>query len=432
MPILAENALKPDNRMQVIIQPARGVLVVVVALLACGFLPEQVQARAAAPFSPVDSLSAEQRDGSWQVLHEVEAGETLYGLARRYLSTVDLILLHNPDVAIEGLKAGQRVWIPRDARPAAALSQPAAEPEASPTGSGILVSAHPDAVTRPASPETPAPKSAGQRVAPEVQSPDPVTQPPAPQVTSAKPVPALAESAAEHPSGNAPELPDYFWHELEPEETLFSLSRMYRVSLSNLLNANPGLDPHALKTGQRLRIPRAPELENPTEVSVQPQSHPEAAGIFRDTYPATSPGQGSSAVSEATLPSIPAAATIPGAAASPAPGAPAIPPVQANPSADRPVSGLRERGLATWIDATSSPTHAPHLFALYNGVPTGSLITVRNLMNNRSVQVKVVGPMPQTHEDSSAIVKLSKDAALQLQAHDAKVLVEVQASASQP
>ena len=65
------------------------------------------------------------------------------------------------------------------------------------------------------------------------------------------------------------------------------------------------------------------------------------------------------------------------------------------------------------------------MLALHNDAPIGSIIEVRNLMNNRVVRAKVVGRLPQNAEDSRAIVKLSQGAARQLQAHDPKVLVEV-------
>jgi LysM repeat protein len=441
MPILAENALKPDKRMQQVSQISLKWLFRVGLCLACAVQPVHAGGWVFVGSATLDSLSLEEREGSWMVWHEVEPGETLYGLARRYRSTVALILQRNPDVAALGLKAGQRVWIPRTEQTTTAAAEEQSAGEGSqPSGGGAAEASEANSALRL---ESPAPVQAGT---PELASTRAVSP-------SARPA---QESALESPSGAAPELPEFFWHELEPEETLFALSRMYGVSLSALLEANPGLDPYAMKNGQRLRIPSARQPlsrgaepveaqaapAQPVQVEAQGSAVPAAArptepehqGLATPYEPVTpEPEPAESAVAAGTA-NPPVAERIPDAVAA---GTAAFPPSATLPpgagsSAERPATSSRERGLATWIDATSAAAQAPHLFALYNGAPAGTLITVRNLMNNRSVQVKVVGPMPQTNEDSRAIVKLSKDAALQLQAHDAKVLVEVQSGSAQP
>jgi LysM repeat protein len=44
-------------------------------------------------------------------------------------------------------------------------------------------------------------------------------------------------------------------HVVKPRETLTSIARQYRISLSRILAANPGLNPNRIKIGQTLNIP---------------------------------------------------------------------------------------------------------------------------------------------------------------------------------
>jgi LysM repeat protein len=80
------------------------------------------------------------------------------------------------------------------------------------------------------------------REVPRIQE-QPVIQPPAAPVT---PVPAVPA-----PSMTAP-------HKVESGETFSSIGRLYGVSQSKLIAANPGVSPAKLKTGQTLKIPGQP------------------------------------------------------------------------------------------------------------------------------------------------------------------------------
>lgn len=45
------------------------------------------------------------------------------------------------------------------------------------------------------------------------------------------------------------------WHVVKPGDTLWSLSQRYDTSVAAIEKANAGIDPYALRVGQRLRIP---------------------------------------------------------------------------------------------------------------------------------------------------------------------------------
>ena len=279
------------------------------------------------------------------------------------------------------------------------------------------------------------------------------------------------------PQNPAAGLPDVFWHVLEPGETLFALSKRYQVPLQNLLAANPGLDAQGLKEGMRLCIPdrasagtpalvvdQAPiqnPVNPPTELTAlspeevpgqKPMYHVVAPGetlySISKTYLAGSveqivdwnqladnqlktgqrlivgwsgAGEQNSLLEESGSP----LSTISETTLTSGIGASIDPTPYTSSDLKRTNETIKSRGIATWIDATSPESEANSMLALHNDAPIGSIIEVRNLMNNRVVRAKVVGRLPQNAEDSRAIVKLSQGAARQLQAHDPKVLVEV-------
>lgn len=82
------------------------------------------------------------------------------------------------------------------------------------------------------------------------------------------------------------------------------------------------------------------------------------------------------------------------------------------------------RGIATWFD-NDTDENMKNLYALHKTAPPGTLIKVRNLMNNRVTFVKVVGKLPDIEENKSITVKVSGAAAYALHVLDAKFLVEL-------
>ncbi|MDO7874294.1 LysM peptidoglycan-binding domain-containing protein [Hymenobacter sp. ASUV-10] len=100
--------------------------------------PAPMSARSAV--APPDSVGQEMRGSQRFLKHRVAAGETLFGLARRYKVTVDQLTAANPQLK-NGLAVGQVVAVPRPAAgkapaaPAAKTPTTAAKTTA-PTASG--------------------------------------------------------------------------------------------------------------------------------------------------------------------------------------------------------------------------------------------------------------------------------------------------------
>jgi LysM repeat protein len=64
---------------------------------------------------------------------------------------------------------------------------------------------------------------------------------------------------------------DYSFHTIQPKETLYSLSKRYEVSATNIINANPGLSVSTFQIGKTIRIPsvkidQLPQTESQTVV----------------------------------------------------------------------------------------------------------------------------------------------------------------------
>jgi len=83
---------------------------------------------------------------------------------------------------------------------------------------------------------------------------------------------------------------------------------------------------------------------------------------------------------------------------------------------------LTEKGICTW---TRGSSESGSFYALHPTAPIGSTINVKNMMNNRSVQVKVIGRLPNTPENENIAVKISGSAAKELNALDSKFLAQL-------
>lgn len=96
-----------------------------------------------------------------------------------------------------------------------------------------------------------------------------------------------------------------------------------------------------------------------------------------------------------------------------------------------PAKGLKiskSKGVANYIfEATSGN----QFLAFYNGAEAGSVIRITNLLNQKTIFVKVIGKLPTADANNDIMVKLSAKAAEELEATEAKFLVEVSAYTAQ-
>ena len=193
------------------------------------------------------------------------------------------------------------------------------------------------------------------------------------------PAPKVAEEKAPETPAKAAEI-----HIVAPKQGLLSVANMHKVTMAELRKWN-NLTSDRLQEGQRLIV----------------------------SDPA---GSTTIAVDKASL--LPAKSTT---AVTPAASTPA--PVADAPAKEKGPEDIKkkiETGIAELIDV---PDNSGKFLALHRTAPIGTLVLVKNLTNNQSIWVKVIGRLP--NGDNKVIIKLSPKAFEKLNAVDKRVRAEI-------
>ncbi len=90
-----------------------------------------------------------------------------------------------------------------------------------------------------------------------------------------------------------------------------------------------------------------------------------------------------------------------------------------SPGTDKTLTYLTEKGVITW---TKSNNDDGQYYALHPTAPIGTTITVKNMMNSKTIQVKVIGKLPNTADNQGVLMKISNSAAKALNVLDDKFL----------
>lgn len=298
-------------------------------------------------FTSGDSLRMETINGKPHVVHQVGEKETLYGLSKRYGTTVADILAQNP-TADAGLEVGQILKIPYGGKPKA--------PEATKTSQGI--------VHRVAAKETmfsiarhynvsvddikawnnlkDGNLSVGQEILirqKPLETPTVVT-------------PAVAATSAKT-------------HTVAAKETLYSIARLYGMSVAQLKEWN-SLTADEVKIGQVLAV-AAPA---PGAVSATPT-------VTQAPAPAATP--------VSTVPVVAAAVKI-----------------SEGPSGS---NELKESGMAALLQGTEGNRK---YLAQHPTIKPGTILKIRNLATLQEVFVRVTGP--PSAPDSTVMIFISRSA----------------------
>jgi len=193
------------------------------------------------------------------------------------------------------------------------------------------------------------------------------------------PAPKVAEEKAPETPAKAAEI-----HIVAPKQGLLSVANMHKVTMAELRKWN-NLTSDRLQEGQRLIV----------------------------SDPA---GSTTIAVDKASL--LPAKSTT---AVTPAASTPA--PVADAPAKEKGPEDIKkkiETGIAELIDV---PDNSGKFLALHRTAPIGTLVLVKNLTNNQSIWVKIIGRLP--NGDNKVIIKLSPKAFEKLNAVDKRVRAEI-------
>jgi LysM repeat protein len=333
-------------------------------------------------FHPTDSLGTETVEGKVYILHRVEEKETLYGISRRYGASIESIIAANPS-ADSGLEIGQILKVPYTGQRPRTYTRQAgpggihkvAEKETLFSISRLYgVSVDEIKLWNKL---TSSDLAVGQElIIRQVDTSTPSLDPP---------------SAAPRVQNGV--------HEVKTGESMYAISRQYGISIDDLKRWN-NLEGNDLKIGQLLFVappakgaatPTAPEVKaDPVTATVAPT--PE------ERQPIETPT--TSTATSATIPSV-QTVTVP-----------------AGPPAD----AIVQSGLAELIEGTEGNRK---YLALHRTAPVGTILKVRNEMNNREVFVRVIGKLPDTALTNNLIIKISRSAYDRLGAIDPRFRVEV-------
>ena len=358
------------------------------------------------PQVPKDSIGIETINGQTFIIHRVEEKETVFGISRRYKTTVDAIIQHNASAA-SGLEIGQILRVPYTP----SVSRP--------VGNGTVHKVAPKETlysisrTYGVSAEeirrwNDLPDNAiaiGQELVIRKPAASPAPQPvqhQQPQLISRKGV-----------------------HTVQQGQTLFSIARQYEVSVDELKQWN-GLESNELTIGQTLYVAQPEEQRPAFRQAERPEEQKPAvrqaqAPVGETPKPATETPREVVTVDRATPTETPARTT-------PAPGNTSTSPTGQSAESIRISESLKsgdeiiEGGLAELIEGTEGNRK---YLALHRTAPMGTILKVRNEMNNREVFVRVMGKLPDTAMTDKLIIRISKSAYDRLGAIDPRFRVEV-------
>lgn len=314
--------------------------------------------------APADSIGKELINGKVFVLHRVELKETLYGISKRYGTTVDAILVQNP-TADGGLEIGQILKVPyvsSPKKPASNGKHIVAEKETMYSIAklyGLTVDE-----LRKMNGLSDTSLSLGQELI--VKKSGAVSE-----------VTRTNETSVQNTKGT---------HTVAAKETLFSISKLYGVSVEQLKEWN-SLSTNELKLGQTL-IVAAPAASTPVVVAPviqEPVKTPNTTTPAQNTTPIVST------------------------------------PIKIS-EGYKDGKEVRETGLAELIEGTQGNRK---YLALHRTAPTGTILKIKNQMNDREVFVRVIGQLPDTGSNDKVVIKISKSAYDRLSAIDPKFMVEV-------
>ena len=388
------------------------------------FLLHTLIASAAAAEVRRDSVGAERKGNGWLILHKVGPGESLTALARKYHTTIKAIQQANRGLSA-GLKAGAIVKVPYSgttSKPATAGSADKKTHTVA-AGQGLYAIARIYGVSvadlRTWNNLTSDNLYEGQQLAVTAEGNASI---------ATEPVSATQTTVAEEPA--APRKPaPVKTHKVKRNEGLTSIARKYKVSVSDLREWN-NLSSNSIKVGRVLRV--SPPQKQAT------MSAPLEEPLTATTGVAETQSDNATKTDAKRKPD--SKSSVKDGEDEDPTGIQAHNEAQAkadqevNRKETRTVSNdavvantvgfpkVIEAGLA---ESISDSGDTEGYYALHRSAPVGTILQVRNEMNNLSVFVKVVGKLPDTGSNDKLVIKITQKAYERLAAVDRRFRVEV-------
>ncbi len=378
-------------------------------LLSSGLLAESINCSLPTShptLSVLDSVGVERRDGKFFVLHRVNQGQTLYALARRYNTSVEVIKTANPGLT-DGVKYNQLVRIPQPEPQLSRKEEKAAE--------------------RVARREEKAAKKAEKEDDQLMKKSEPVakTEPKESEKATKKDGKEDAK-AAQRLETDLRKNTDV--HVVESGQTLYSIAVRNKVLMADIRQWN-NLNSDNILVGQALIVSEkgfaARQTGNDAEPAVPPAKTEPKPDITKKepakNNPATRPTDDIASRTPMTRPAERPDTKSESARSEAKEERPTRP---GDPGMKLPTKGKRvaEIGMAEPIEADES---ANKYLAMHRSAPVGSLVQVRNDVNNQSLWVKVIGRLPNTGVNDRVLIKLSAKAFEKLSPNNQSFRAEV-------
>ncbi|MEY2792188.1 MAG: hypothetical protein RJA76_180 [Bacteroidota bacterium] len=203
-----------------------------------------------------------------------------------------------------------------------------------------------------------------------------------------KPVAASTEAETKDVAKSVSENSTENIHIVLPKQGLLTIANQYKVTMAQLRKWN-NLKSDKLQEGQRLII-KEPSID---QISLNTTSKQEKKSEVKEgKIDPTLPSEASNKTTETTT----------------------------NPQSNEGIKKTIETGIAELIDV---PDNSGKYLALHKSAPIGTLVLVKNLANNQSIWVKVVGRLPNS--DPKVIIKISPKAFEKLNAVDKRIRAEI-------
>lgn len=375
-----------------------------------------------------DSLGIDKKDGVTFILHKVDAKETFYSISKRYNVSIDEIVKNNPETK-DGLKLEQVIRIPylSNTPSQTNVAQNNTQPSRSSEKGTIVHTVKPSetmfSISRQYNVKIEDIKSwnningtelnIGQELVIRSNSSDKnnveQNQNSNTSHTSSNTSQQISSNTVAS-SGNS--IKDVSLetndakvvHTVEPTQTLFSISRMYNVTVDDLKKWNE-LQQSELSVGQKLIVKRKSEQEIRAEVvpekknDITAHDKTEIKEQF-ESYDESAQRTSKAEVEKAEKAKAPQTQIL-------------------NSSGG---SKIVELGFAEVIEGTDD---TKKFRALHKTAPVGTIIQVKNEMNNLSVFVRVLGTLPNTGTNDKTLIKITKAAYERLGAIDPRFPVEI-------
>lgn len=319
---------------------------------------------------PGDSVGLKKQNGNSYIIYKVSSGETVYAVARKYAITFASIASANPGVNLSDVKAGQTILVPS----AFSAQQNFQSQTTASTGT----------------------------------------------------------------------------HTVSAGETLYSIAREHSISYDRLMELNPALKNSNIQPGQKLYVDERKqnadaEFKQPVVVAQNNEQKNEEAELTTTTSQASEVQNAEIIVKEPEPVkqdieveenvtnevltqqnnSLPETQDIQSSTLPVTDKNKPFSTTYAEYSYTNGLTSSSEKGVATWIDGSNDlSTTNERYYALHNNAPIGSVIKIRNLMNNRTIYAKVIGTLSEDEINEKVMVKLSAGAAQKLNVLDNRFVVE--------